>query len=150
MQRHRHARETKKQSAVCGFEHPRCSQYFGPLSFGEIFLLCFHRLRLATNSFHLVSSPLTRLSFSSVILIRSAAIFLTLAGLLPESDRDEAGLRCRLEQPRLRVQRSGRNMAGHSPFRKGCRPGSEFPRRLYQPRQRPERGSHLRSVSLFP
>lgn len=69
-------------------------------------------------------------------------------GVLLESYRDEAGLCGRLEQPGVRVQRPGRDMARHTPLREGRRVGPELPRRVHQSGQRPEGGEDLRPVSF--
>ena len=42
--------------------------------------------------------------------------FSLLVGMLPESNRNMPQLRCGLEQPGLRLQCSGRNLAGHPPL----------------------------------
>lgn len=68
-------------------------------------------------------------------------------GMLPEGDRDQARFRRGLEQPGLRVQRAGRDLAGDPSLREGSRIGSEFPRCVHQSRQRVEGGEDLRSVS---
>lgn len=48
-----------------------------------------------------------------------------------------------MEQPGLRVQRSGRDLARHPSLREGGRAGPELPGRLHQPGQRAEGGQNL-------
>lgn len=67
--------------------------------------------------------------------------------MLSEGDRNPAGLCGGLEQPGLRVQRPGRDMARDPSLREGGCPGSELLGRLHQPGQRAEGGTHLRPVS---
>lgn len=68
-------------------------------------------------------------------------------GLLSKSHRDKARLCRRMEQPRLRVQCTGWNMAGHSPLREGSGTWSKLLGRLHQSRQRTEGSEDFRQVS---
>lgn len=81
----------------------------------------------------------------SVLWVAPAELWFSL-GVLLEGHWNTAGLCRRLEQSRLCVQCPGRDLARHTPFWESCGSRSQFPRRLYQPRQRAQGGSHLRSV----
>lgn len=70
--------------------------------------------------------------------------------MLPEGDRNPAGLCGGLEQPGLRVQRPGRDLASDPSLREGGGAGSELPGCLHQPGQRAEGGPDLRPVSEKP
>lgn len=67
--------------------------------------------------------------------------------MLPEGNRNTAGFCGGLEQPGLRVQRTGRDMAGDSSLRESGDIGSELFGCLHQPWQRAEGGEDIRPVS---
>lgn len=69
-------------------------------------------------------------------------------GLLLKSHRNTAWLCCGLEQLGLRVQRTGRDMAGNSPLWKSRRFGPQLPGCVHQSWERLERSENFRSVSF--
>lgn len=69
-------------------------------------------------------------------------------GLLLESHRNTAWLCRGLEQLGLRVQRTGRDMAGNSPLWKSRRFGPQLPGCVHQSWERLERSKNFRSVSF--
>lgn len=69
-------------------------------------------------------------------------------GLLLKSHRNTAWLCRGLEQLGLRVQRTGRDMAGNSPLWKSRRFGPQLPGCVYQSWERLERSKNFRSVSF--
>lgn len=64
--------------------------------------------------------------------------------MLPKGHRNSAGLCGGLEQPRLCLQCTGRDLAGDSSLREGGRTGPELLGRVHQFGERVEGGAHLR------
>lgn len=111
-----------------------------------------HHFRLRS---HLIDQTLMLFLFfplpSSSSYLHVCLPFLTLIhtkiGVLLESHRNPPRFCRGLEQPRMRVQRPRRDLARHPSLRESRGLGSQFLGRIHQPRQCPQGGPHLRSVS---
>lgn len=89
-----------------------CLFLFFPLLLLSIFFLFWNPLSYPT--LHTIPLPSYLSSFCPVVFHCEPT-----EGLLPESHRDSAQLCSGMEQPGVCVQRTGRDMAGHTPFWKG-------------------------------
>lgn len=78
---------------------------------------------------------------ASLTAPRASSLILCLSlGLLSKGDWNASRFRGRVEQSWLRVQRSGRDLAGDPSLREGRGSGSKFLGRLHQPWQRAQGG----------